>query len=51
MQEWDLTEFFSVLKHGGYTHGISVECYGSADKKLDAETAIAVLRKTWDAID
>ncbi len=50
MQEWDLTEFFSVLKHSGYSCGISVEC-GGADKKTEAETAIAVLRKTWDAID
>lgn len=51
MQEWDLTEFFSVLKHSGYSCGISVECFGGADKKTEAETAIAVLRKTWDAID
>ena len=51
MQEWDLTEFFSVLKHSDYSCGISVECLGGADKKTEAETAIAVLRKTWDAID
>lgn len=51
MREWDLTEFFSVLKHSGYSCGISVECLGGADKKTEAETAIAVLRKTWDAID
>ncbi len=50
MQEWNLTEFFSVLKHGGYRGGISVECLGGADKKREAETAIAALRKTWDSL-
>ncbi|MBO5959124.1 MAG: sugar phosphate isomerase/epimerase [Lentisphaeria bacterium] len=51
MQDWNLTEFFSVLKHSGYACGISVECLTGKDCKAEAETAIASLRKTWDALN
>lgn len=50
MEEWDFTEFFSVLKHGGYEGDISVEGAWGDDPASIAPKAVEILHKTWDQI-
>lgn len=47
MEEFDLAPFLNVLKNGGYSNRISVECHPSADRRREAEASIALLRKIW----
>lgn len=47
MEEFDFAPFLNVLKNGGYSKRISVECHPTADRKKDAESAIALLRRIW----
>ena len=51
MEEWDFTEFFSILKHGGYEGDISVEGAWGEDPASAAAKAVELLHKTWDNID
>ena len=51
-EDWDLTGFFSILKHGGYQDLISVETgnWGD-DPAAAAANAVKLLRQTWNGIE
>ncbi|MBR3708446.1 MAG: sugar phosphate isomerase/epimerase [Lentisphaeria bacterium] len=51
-EDWDLTGFFSILKHGGYQDLISVETgnWGD-DPAAAAANAVKILRQTWNGIE